>query len=369
MSLPKRTKLALSMYMEGSKIKKLMTCLYLSCTKYQIIHKSGYEDTGVCFIISHEKVIRNDHLAIFQRLFDFSQIANNSKYCKIEFKRRFGFSWKRLLVSRFNINTLIELQMKEALQSINLTKTKKVIVFCDTTPLQNYIVEHCHQHNIDTLSLQHGFYPLAVNNYWRKVYLASNARTFAAWDWQTVEFMNKFSRSRKRNFIEAGPILLEQNSGIGANESSYFEIAVYSAGVDQAEINAYLVDLIKYIKGNEENIKITFVCHPYFGFFDRLVSSLRTGVQFESNKKKNGPYDCHLVLNSSVWLELEQKNFNYIRLDSFFVNQTPFAEILDKIQRRDFKSEQDVTDNLRLPFCNSDEALSRVSNYIGFRKD
>lgn len=366
MFFPKRTKLAMSVYLEGTKIRKILSCIYLNITQYKLVSNEGSVRAEYLFIISHEKIVREDHLKVFTKIFNHVIDKQKGDCLKLEYKRVFGFSLGRLYKSKFNLHNLLKEQMNEIVKDINFQGLKKVIVFCDTSPLQNYIVEYCYNHDVETLGMQHGFYPIPNNDYWRRVYLASNAHTFAAWDNQTLGFMNQYSRGRKRDFLQVGPININEKkiNKNNAELSVLKKIAIYGAGIDQIEINNYLVDLSKYIKNNSD-LEVTFICHPYFKLIDRIKHTIKTGVSHESNKRKHDNYDCHIVLNSSVWLELEQKNLRYIRLDTVYLNQIPLVEVLKKIYNSNSLSDIDNNDNsLKMPFCSDEEALMKISNFI-----
>ncbi|WP_044418059.1 hypothetical protein [Halarcobacter anaerophilus] len=364
MSLPKSTKLALSSYLSGSRIKKILKYIYLSFSKYKLVKKDGTFDSEYLFFISHEKILREDHLKIFESVFQSYKKYSNEQCCKLEYKRVFSFSLSKLIKAKFRLYKLLEIQMEEVINSIDFTNIKNLIVFCDTTPLQNYIVEYCHKKNIRTLGLQHGFYPSPLNSkYWRRIYLASNSDIFVAWDKQTIDYMSLYSKNRKRKFIKAGPITFNIEKNNTTNTEKVKKISIYSAGIDQKEINNYLVKLTKYIKENSK-INVTFICHPYFNFYNRVINSIKTGIKFEKNSKKNDNYDCHLILNSSVWLELEQKQCRFIRLDTMYYEKDDLSTILEKILDKKFNSSNLNDSNLRIPFCNSDETINKINKFL-----
>jgi hypothetical protein len=128
MSFSKRTKLTLSSYLTGSKIKKILKYIYLSFSKYELVKKEGKIDSGCLFIISHEKILRQDHLKIFQTIFESYKKYSNEQCYKLEYKRVFSFSLSRLIKAKFRLYNLLEIQMQEVTNSIDFTKTKKLIV-------------------------------------------------------------------------------------------------------------------------------------------------------------------------------------------------------------------------------------------------
>jgi hypothetical protein len=174
--------------------------------------------------------------------------------------------------------------------------------------------------------------------------------------------MSLYSKDETRKFIKAGPITfdIDKNNSIS---NKVDKIAIYSAGIDQMEINVYLIKLIKYIKENSK-IDVTFICHPYFSFYNRVISTITTGVKFEKNSKKNNNYDCHLILNSSVWLELEQKKCRFIRLDAMYYEKENFSIILEKILDKNFNSSNKNDSNLRVPFCDGKETILKINKFL-----
>lgn len=368
MCFPKRTKLVLSLYLEGTRFRRLLAYAYLYFSKYKLVNtdKASLSKCKYLFIISHERLIRNDHLSVFEQVFNESEKLKPKEVLKLEYKRVLSLTFSNflLLFNKSDVYDLLKCQMDEVLEGINFSAVKNLTVFCDTSPLQNYIVEYCNKIDIQTISMQHGFYPLANNDYWRKVYLASNAATLAVWDQQTMDCMIKYSTlKRKRFFLKVGPISsgnrLKKNS---LNRNRLERIAVFSCGIDQKEANAYLVSLVKFIKDNS-NLKVFFICHPFFNVINRVNYTLKTGIVHYHNRLKCNNYDCHLVLNSSIWLELEQENLKYIRLDEFYAIQEDFKKVLEYIYSYQYMNNV-KDDTLRKPFYGSEQALKVISSYI-----
>ena len=52
----------------------------------------------------------------------------------------------------------MESQFSDVIENMRIRGLKKVIVFCDTSPLQNFICDYYNKKNVDTYSFQHGFY-------------------------------------------------------------------------------------------------------------------------------------------------------------------------------------------------------------------
>ena len=235
-----------------------------------------------------------------------------------------------------------------------------VVVFCDTNPLQNYVVDLAKSKGVKTLSLQHGFYPDIDNKYWRRIFLASNSDIFAAWDLKTISLMNKFSFF-DRDYLKVGPINIHEKVDYNKTNSKIESIAIYSVGKDQKDINNYLESFYKYLKVKGK-WKVTFISHPGFNFLNRVLSSLKSNVHYKRNSHKKRNYDFHFVINSSIWLELEQNRERYLRLDNYFKNKIMFDEVLNSMTS--FNSKKVYDKDLRVPFRSSKESINIITEFI-----
>jgi len=152
------------------------------------------------------------------------------------------------------------------------------------------------------------------------VKLQPNAKNFFVWDKRTLKYMKKHNEGRNRSFIKAGPLsrkLYTHSKIESKNNNDIQSIAIYGCGKDQVEQNEYLVDLYKYLKMHSK-LEVVFISHPIFKIFFRLRQSFKYKIFFEDNQKKYGQYDLHLVLNSGVWLELEEHGKRYYLLNNDF---------------------------------------------------
>lgn len=362
-SFPKSTKLALNSYIGESKYKRFFVFFYFLMSKYKVQNLTECKkECENLFIISHEKIIRKDHIQMFNILFEKNIKQDNS--VKIEYKRVFNFSllriFKQLIESKGDIFKISQFQMNEVTEKIKYKNIKNLIVFCDTAPLQSFIVSFFNKKNVKTLSLQHGFYPEIDNKYWNRIYMATNAKYFAAWDEVTINLI-KNNSSNKKKFLKVGPINIHKKN-INKNKGKEInKIAIYSVGKDQMIINDYLIDFYKFLK-IETKIKPFFICHPRFNTVDRFFNSLKSGVKFRNNKYKYKNYDFHIVINSSVWLELENNNEKYLRLDELYKNKESYMEILNRINS--FEKTKMKKSNVRTPFTTSEKGILEIVKFL-----
>jgi len=376
-AIPKRTKVALSIVVGDGMFHRVLSFFFIAFTKYKAIKLEGNKFSEHLFIISSERKVRADHQQVFQKVYDECFGRSNGNSLKVEYKRVINNSLYSVLhdvmYSKFSVHRLLELQMDKVVNRLPIDNVKDVIVFCDTVLLSNYIVECCQEKDIPTFGMQHGFYPDSSDLYWRRVYLASNTENFFAWDKRTVDLMSAHSGIRHRKFIEAGPTNFSLNDGMknkkmdpdrrDAKNETLESVAIYGAGLDQREVNVYLVGLARFLAVNSD-VKVTFICHPYFKLWRRVVGLIQTRVIHHSNASKNKAYDLHVVLNSSVWLELDMRNFAYIRLDDFYNKGASYPQVLDYIFNCNAGDVNNNDTNMRVPFLSGLDALDRIVDSI-----
>jgi hypothetical protein len=278
-------------------------------SKYSISIK-GSLNSDVLLFINNEFNLRKDH---YRQL---EEIYTNLNKAGVKATL---ISAKRVLVP--TINTSYKDQFENVFNEIGI-KFKKVLVFCDSVPLQNFLVAQFNDLNITTYSLQHGFYIEDSNEVFLNVYRSSNAKNFFVWDKRTLKFMKKYNSSR--NYILSGPYakINFESSGLKINDK--YQVAIFGCGKDQKHQNKYLSDL--FLKFKEFGYNPILISHPKLNVIERIILSFKNKTSFKSNKYKNYKYKLALVLNSAVSIELSQNRQPYIVLNSFF-NTNTFPDI------------------------------------------
>lgn len=274
-------------------------------SEYSISIK-GSLTSDVLLFINNEFILRKDHY------YQLEEIYNNLIKDGVNVTL---ISAKRVLVP--NINTTHENQFEKVFNEIG-TKFKKVIVFCDSVPLQNFLVAKYNNLNIPTYSLQHGFYIEDSNEVFLNVYRSSNAQNFFVWDKRTLKFMTKYYPNR--NYILSGPHAKNNFDSGDFEINDKYQIAIFGCGKDQKYQNKYLSDLFLKFKKCEYNPVL--ISHPKLNIIDRFIFSYKYKIPFKSNKYKKYKYKLALVLNSAVSIELSQKGQPYVVLNSFFCKNT-----------------------------------------------
>lgn len=226
---------------------------------------------------------------------------------------------------------------------------KKVIVFCDSVPLQTYIVDQFNNLGVETFSLQHGFYAEDNSDVFKKVYQASNAKNFFVWDNRTLKYMKKYNSDRK--YIKTGPHY-KSDFKPKVRPKAKSKIAIYSCGKDQIKENIYLSKL--YIELQSQSISCILIAHPKINLFEKMNFYFKYKVWMSSNSNKKYSYTNSLILNSSVYLELEELGENYFILNEHYLkNITPTPEDY-------FSSKKDESSSILKPFQNPDNALKTI---------
>jgi hypothetical protein len=352
---------------DGNKIKKIFALIFIIFSEYRIVRKENGEQKNTLFFISHEKTFRKDHSDVFYLVYSNCNKKNNS-ISYVEYQRILSFKninlnlIKELVFLNFSISSFLKKQFLFVYQDNHIIDYDKIIVFCDVSILQNFIINkiHCDKKNVPTLSMQHGFYPLENSKYWRRVYLASVAKVLAVWDEETILWMNKFKGIKDKKYIKCGPINLNKKIALKKFDfSNANTIAVYSGGKDQIKTNEFLYSLIRKIKIST-NKNISLISHPNLKFYNRLLLTFSSRINHLPNGFKNKKYDFHIMLNSSVWVELERKGESYFRLDYLYQNNNGVDDVLSSLVNNLNQNSL----NYRIPFLNDNEAIDSICNYL-----
>lgn len=278
-------------------------------SEYSISIK-GSLNSDVLLFINNEFNLRKDH---YHQLEEIYTNLNKGGVKAVL------ISAKRVIVP--TISTSYEKQFENVFNEIG-TKFKKVIVFCDSVPLQNFLVTQFNDLNITTYSLQHGFYIEDSNEVFLNVYRSSNAKNFFVWDKRTLKFMNKYNSNR--NYILSGPHAKNNFDSGDLKINDKYQVAIFGCGKDQKHQNKYLSDL--FLKFKECGYNPVLISHPKLNVIERIILSLKNKTPFKSNKYKNYKYKLALVLNSAVSIELSQNSQPYVVLNSFF-NTNTFPDV------------------------------------------
>lgn len=304
-------------------------------SSYKLTFK-GSKSSSILLLINNEFNLRKDHLEQITTIHDkLLELGYDSLL--VTAVRKLSFNKSDSLIDQFE---------KVYINLFN--NFKKVLVFCDSVPLQNYLVYKFNQSNIETYSLQHGFYLDDLNEVFLKVYIASNSKNFFVWDYRTLKNFNKHNPNR--NYIKVGPHCKKYYKPIIDNKIVN-KVAIFGCGKDQILENIYLSKIYKslLLTGHDP----IFICHPKFNLIDRIKFYLSNNVLASRNIKKHSSYRLSLVLNSSVFLEIEEKGDNFFLLNKYFSqNIFPTHEELFEINRNN--------DKILKPFHGKEESLKII---------
>ena len=348
------TKLCIDrLLLNKGRIKRFFIFIYIVLTKYKCISSLRTKST-ICFFINHDLIIRHDHINIFNYISDELNKRLNIPVNYFRFERKFNWlfitSLFFFLKSR-NLYSLMESQFNDVIENISTRGFQKVIVFCDTTPLQNFVCDFYNERNVDTYSFQHGFYIEDFNETFKEVYKASNAANFFVWDERTLFFMRKHKGKKERNFIQAGPINTKAAKLDRVYKINNSDIAIYGCGRDQIKQNLFLLELTKIII-SEYKRDVHFICHPKFSLSLRIKYFLKHKVKLYPNRFKYADYKLHLVLNSGVFMELREKGKPYLLLNDYFDQKISLIDVCSNI----FNKEPIHNHNSLRPFFDEKEA-------------
>lgn len=321
----------------------IISLMYRSHSKYRI--KLHSEKQGeILLFINNEYRIRKDHFEqlkyIQQHLFSLG-IDSTMISAKRVF-RPFRF-WD------------YQKQFEHIFKLVKQTNHfKKVVVFCDSVPLQTYIVDQFNKLGVETFSLQHGFYAEDSNKVFRNVYRSSNSKNFFVWDERTLKFMTKHNPTR--NYVKVGPHFYKNH--VDRNKSFSDRIAIYGCGKDQSSENTYLCKIYNLL--HFTGYKPIFIAHPKFNVIDRLNFYFKSKIWISKNKFKNKSYKFSFVLNSSVFLELQSNNENYFLLNTnYSINEIPdLHRIIESNQIHD-----PINQTLK-PFLNPKDSLELITKHL-----
>ena len=308
--------------------------LYKKFSKYKLTYK-GNVNSEILLFINNEFFLRKDH---------FEQISTvKNKLLEQGYESLLITAERKL---SFNTSNSVVDQFEKVFKDINRSY-KKVLVFCDSVPLQNYIVEKFNRLNIDTYSLQHGFYLEDSHKVFFNVYRSSNSNNFFVWDDRTLKNMKKHNLNR--NYIKVGPHHKQHSKD--KNKIITDKVAIFGCGRDQENQNKYLAKLYKFLLSNGYNP--IFIGHPKINLIDRIKFYFLNKVWIHKNKAKSKSYKLSLVLNSSVFLELEENGDNFLLLNSHFEKKIlPTIKELFEYKIPQYK--------LLTPFYKKNEALQLI---------
>ena len=305
--------------------------LYKKFSNYKLTYE-GNVNSEILLFINNEFFLRKDHLEQISAV--KSELLEQGYDCLlITAERKLSFNKSNSVVDQFN----------KVYKDIHRSY-KKVLVFCDTIPLQNYIVEKYNRLNIDTYSLQHGFYLEDSHEVFLNVYRCSNSNNFFVWDDRTLRNMKKHNSNR--NYIKVGPHHKQHFKN--KDKTIVDKVAIFGCGKDQEDQNKYLAKLYKFLSSN--GYRPIFIGHPKVNLIDSIKFYFLTKVWIHKNKAKSKSYKLSLVLNSSVFLELEENGDNFLLLNFHFQKK-----ILPTIKELfEYKIPQN---KLLIPFYEKKEAL------------
>ncbi|WP_299061919.1 hypothetical protein [uncultured Polaribacter sp.] len=301
----------------------------------------GSLGSGVLLFINNEFSLRKDHYKQLERVY-LSLLERGVDVVFVSATRRLTFFGK------FNFKK----QFEKVFLKIG-SNYEKVLVFCDSVPLQNFLVSKYNTNKVPTYSLQHGFYIEDSNEVFLNVYKSSNAKNFFVWDKRTLQYMKKHNFDR--NYILVGPHLEKEYSSNSISVKSKYQIAIYGCGKDQNEENDYLKKVYFFLKSKD--IKTVIIPHPKWTIFDKIFFYFKNNIWLKSNKLKHCSFDLSLVLNSTVFNELKVRGEKYKILNSYFK-----SGIIPSVEQM-FDADNERMDVLS-PFSDVKESLSIIINSL-----
>ena len=332
--MDKKLKISIDNYLNPKGFLGFFQRILYKFSKYKYSVK-GDEGSNILILINNEFIQRKDHYKQVELIYD-SLKSSGEKVKFVSARRVLSLSYKNSFLKQFE-NFYLDID----------GDFKKVLVFCDSVPLQNFIVNKFNQRKVDTYSLQHGFYAEDNNKVFLNVYKSSNSKFFFVWDERTLKYMKKHNPDR--NYISVGP----HHSNKLKNKNKFLtnRIAIYGCGKDQKSENIYLCKIFKMLTSN--GLDCVFIGHPKFNLIDRIIFFILNNVWVNQNKEKNYFYKLSIVLNSSVYLELEDNKEPY-----FIVNNHFQQKILPKSNELFEKKKMQF--NLLKPFHGKEESLKII---------
>ena len=309
--------------------------VYKKFSKYKLTYH-GSRNSEILLFINNEFILRKDH---------FEQIWSiKNKLLELGYESLLITAKRRLSINKSD--SLID-QFDKVYTDLN-NPYKKVLVFCDSVPLQNYIINRFNVLDINTYSLQHGFYLEDSHKVFLKVYQSSNSQNFFVWDDRTLKNLKKHNLNR--NYIKVGPHH-KKHFKPTKYKKPVEKVAIFGCGKDQKFENIYLSKTYKSLLS--KGCDVVFIGHPKFSLIDRIKFYFLNKVWVSRNKAKSKSYKLSLILNSSVFLELQENDNPYFMLNKHFLeNRLPTNEEL-------FKSNV-AQDELLKPFLKKEESLDLI---------
>ena len=342
----------LSSYTKINSIKSFFSNFYIIFSRYDCFFSNVSERDSIILFVGFEKVFRSDHFGQLNVI--FSAINYNLRRASLlGFKRKFTVMYLWDFLKLRSVNKLALRQMEDALNGIKLQRYKKCLVQCDIVPIQAFMVQCCNGANVETFSLQHGFYPPPDSSaQWLTEYQCSESGTLFAWDIQTISFFK--SVKNKKTFIYAGPFC-STNQLIIPKDSDDERIVVFLPSKNDVKYIDYIVEVGK---GYEEyGIDVVHVCHPNFSQIDKFILERKKGIKVESKGFKSilQKNDICFVLNSSVWVELELSSIKTIVLDVYFSEDRIFNANFSELKNH-------VNIFYREPFMMGCDSVQSIAN-------
>lgn len=303
-------------------------------SKYKYYVK-GDEGSNILILINNEFIQRNDHYKQAEVIFD-ALISSGEKVKFVSARRVLSLSYNNSFQKQFE-NVYLEID----------DDFEKVLVFCDSVPLQNFIVNKFNQRKVQTYSLQHGFYAEDNNKVFLDVYKSSNSKNFFVWDERTLKYMRK--HNPLRNYIKVGPH--HSNNLKNKNKPLVNRIAIYGCGKDQKSENIYLCKIFNMLSSNGHDP--IFIGHPKFSVIDRIIFFILNNVWVNQNKEKYHFYKLSIVLNSTVYLELENNNEPY-----FIINDHFQKKILPSLN--ELFEQKKLETNFLKPFLTKEKSIKLI---------
>lgn len=139
-----------------------------------------FDNCDVVFVISFERRERAEHCKSFLEIASLLQKETSQEVKVVVVSRRFRL---------FSFSNSFEI----FLRSIERSNLSGLVVHCDTTVIENYLVSFAQKLGVKTASLQHGFYPVSsTSKVWEVEYRNSNSDCFIAWDYSTKNVKSRY---------------------------------------------------------------------------------------------------------------------------------------------------------------------------------
>lgn len=252
----------------------------------------------VLLIASFERRIRQDYIDHVKNIASFL----NSKNIESDFLiiKRCFLLVKLISGRRSAVNLLPKL-----LKDIN-----GLIVHCDTTILENYIVNTANDKKIETFSLQHGFFPhYKSSKQWYAEYEYSNSNNMFLWDFETMSYYSKLHPKRDY-FVVGTPKDLNSVQDLGCIDiflKDKGNIFVYLPHEDHALVFNAAIFLCNIFHNNTVNFSV-FI-HPSTKEIPVWIKSYSckenasnkgVAIYFRTGAVFSSPYEVNYFVNDYV---------------------------------------------------------------------